>query len=356
MSEKPKVTTYDPGTQVVRDDVLCLHRNENLFIEPSWSVDAARELIEEARIACYPDPQCTELRAVLAALYGVKVGNVFMGNGADEVLSDVLGLLRQRYDDLWLVDVCFKVYPMLADRFGYRTRVIPGKTFETGEVAVDGWQGRLALVDSPNAITGLALASGSLDLLAADETSFLIWDNVYGELAMDELPREIPDNVVIVRSFSKFYGLAGLRIGYALASEPVVDELLARKDVFNVNCLAQRMAREALRRRDEFERLADDIRRCREDLVSRLESLDFVLHQPSSTHYVLVSHPAVDAETLRLRLLERDIAVRHFAGAVTGNHVRITVPPPPGIARLMDALGGIIEEETHSVKLAAGAW
>ncbi|HMB68459.1 MAG TPA: histidinol-phosphate transaminase [bacterium] len=341
MSPERPISKYDPGAEIHTEDVLCLHRNENLFISPSWSVDAARDLVEEARIATYPDPQCTELREELAKLYGVGVGNVFLGNGADEVIADLLALLRLRYDTLWLTDVCFKVFLMLADRLDFGTATLPGRTFVTGKIDPKGWSG-LALVDSPNAITGLSQPRETLSELAAGEGSFLIWDNVYGEFAGDEIPRDVPENLAIVRSFSKFYGLAGLRIGYCIAGESIVSDLLARKDVFNVNSLAQRMAVAGLRRRDEFDRITTEIRRCRELMTERLLALGFELRQPSSAHYVLVRHPDLKAEHVQRRLLEHGIAVRRFEGEPTGDHVRITVPPERGIDQLHRALEGIL--------------
>lgn len=341
MNPERPISKYDPGAEIHTDDVLCLHRNENLFISPSWSVDAARDLVEEARIATYPDPQCTELREELARLYGVGVGNVFLGNGADEVLADLLALLRLRHDTLWLTDVCFKVFLMLADRLDFRIATLPGNTFFTGKIETDEWNG-LALVDSPNAITGLSQPAETLRALASRQDSFLIWDNVYGEFAGDEIPRDVPENLAIVRSFSKYYGLAGLRIGYCIAAESIVGDLLARKDVFNVNSLAQRMAVAGLRRRDEFEAITTEIRRCRELMTERLLALGFELRQPSSAHYVLVRHSGLEAEAIRQRLLERGIAVRRFDGEPTGDHVRITVPPERGIERLSRALEGVL--------------
>lgn len=353
MSPERPISKYDPGAEVRPEDVLCLHRNENLFISPAWSVDAARELVEEARIATYPDPQCTELRRELARLYGVGVRNVFLGNGADEVLADLLALLRPRYETLWLTDVCFKVFLMLADRLDFRTAVLPGRTFHTGRIEPDGWSG-LALVDSPNAITGLSQPPETLQALAAREGSFLIWDNVYGEFAGDEIPQRAPENVAIVRSFSKYYGLAGLRIGYCIASETIVSDLLARKDVFNVNSLAQRMAIAGLRRRDEFDRITAEIRRCRELMTERLRSLGFELAQPSSAHYVLVRHPGMRAEVIQRELLERGIAVRRFEADPTADHVRITVPPEHGIRQLTRALEGVLNGASAARAPGAG--
>ncbi len=334
---------YDPGVQVKSDSVLCLHRNENRFVGPDWTVEAARALVEKAAIASYPDATSLPLREALAELYEVEADNVFVGNGADEVLADLLRLLRESYDSVSLLDVCFKVYLLLAERFGYRQEVLAGNTFETGAIEVQDFRG-LAVVDSPNGITGRSLPGAELMRLARDERSFLIWDNVYGEYGGDDLPTPRPKNVAVVRSFSKFYGLAGLRVGYCIADAALVSELLARKDAFNVNGFAQVMALEALRRRPEFLALRDQVLECRGELMDGLSRLGFRV-QPSDCIAVLATHPVHAAASLQKELLKRNVAVRRFSDAATSNFIRITVAPRPELERLLDALGEIVNRQ-----------
>jgi histidinol-phosphate aminotransferase len=128
--------------------VLTLHRNENLFVGTDWTLETAREVVARSGISVYPDPACQQLRQALAERYGVSPAQIFVGNGSDEVLADLLALLRLRYDMLHILDVGFKVYPLLAERLGYRLEVLPERTFVTGRVRAPGFGG-LALVDSP---------------------------------------------------------------------------------------------------------------------------------------------------------------------------------------------------------------
>ncbi len=331
---------YDPGPHEAGGDYLCLHRNENLFVPRDWTVEAARAGVAEARISSYPDGACHEIRSALAALYGVDVEQVHVSNGADGVLADLFGLLREKYDEVGLLDVGFRVYPLLARRYGYRTRTLPGETFRTGRLAATAWRG-LAVVDSPNAITGARVDGKALATLARPG-NFLIWDNVYGEFAGDEVGSEICERQAIVRSFSKFYGLAGLRIGYCLAHAELVHGLSSRRDPFAVNSLAQRMALAALERREEFARLAVESARCRERLVVALRRLGFVVDHRSSASFVLVRHDTLAAYWLQRRLRENKIVVRRFQGEPTNDYLRITVPPPAGIERLTGALQSLV--------------
>jgi histidinol-phosphate aminotransferase len=339
---------YDPGPHPTSSDkYLCLHRNENLFVTTRWTVDAVREAIGTLDIRAYPDAMCLAVRRALAELYGVEPEEVYVSNGADGVLADLLGLMRERFDVLGTLDVSFRFYRDLARRHRYRLEILPGDTFRTGRVVADHWQG-LAVVDSPNAITGATIEPETMAGLADSAESFLIWDNVYGELAGDDVSQIDRENLAVVRSFSKFYALAGLRIGYCLASKSVVADLLARKDPFAVNAVAQKMALVALERQEQFLAIAEEMKKCKVKMVAALGSLGFVLEQNSAAHFVLVRHQELEARTLEQGLRELGVLVRHFPGEVTGRYLRITVPPMADIERLYDCLESVCAVEPRS--------
>jgi len=337
------VAKYDPGSEIHGDGWVPLHRNENLFVGPEWTVEAARQLVDRAEISTYPGPGSDALRSALAEIYDVGPENIFVGNGSDEVLADLFHLLRQSYDTVHVLDACFKIYLLLAERFDFGLRRLPGNAFRTGRIEAEGASG-LVVVDSPNAITSKTARGEDLAAIAARPGTFLIWDNAYGEFAGDVVPAKIEKNRVVVRSFSKFYGLAGLRIGYCVADAALVEELLARKDAFNVNGFAQVMALEALRRRTEFERLREQVLACRAVLVESLRELGFSVQEPGG-NFVLAAHSGYPAKALQEELMKRQIAVRHFPGDLTGNHVRITVPPMPVLEHFLDVLAEVVGEK-----------
>ena len=335
---------YDPGVQVEGDEFLCLHRNENLLVDAEMMASIARELLDRISIPTYPDAKCGRLRGAIASLYGVSEKNVFVGNGADEVLADLLDLLREEYGVLHVLDTHFKVYDLLADRCGYQLCVLPGETFRSGRIRMDreGPSG-LSVVDSPNAITSSCLPFEDIAGLYAGSRSFCIWDNVYGEFAGDSIPNIIPRNLAIVRSFSKFWGMASLRIGYCIADADLVQQLLDRKDVFNCNGLAQEMAVAVLQRRERFQAIAGSLLSARSALVEGLRQRGFATHEASG-NFVLAHHPAWPAADLQHELLTRRIAVRRFPDSPVSNHIRITVPKLEDLAILTQALDGILEK------------
>ena len=336
----PNPPSYDAGLQEGKDDYLCLHRNENLFVGRDWTVDQAGAVAGEIGVQTYPDPNCTTLRRALADHYGLEPENVLVGNGSDEVLAILFSHFRERFDEVHCLDVCFKVYPMLAARYGFETATLGGDTFRTGRLAAEAFRG-FAVVDSPNAISGVHIPEQDLAQLTADPEAVVIWDNVYGEYAGDEIRTPLPPNRIVVRSFSKFYGIAALRIGYCLADARLIEALNAKRDVFNVNGFAQAMAVAALARHQDFEAHCEAMLACRAAIVTGLSDRGFESHPPAG-HFILTRHPSHDAETLQRGLMDRGVAVRRFPGGLTDPYIRITVPPMAGVETLLNALDSLI--------------
>lgn len=331
---------YDPGLEVGGKAVLCLHRNENLFVTEEWMRDFVARVARDVDTLKYPEANCLALRQALAKRYGVTSENIFVGNGSDEVLAYLLHFLRDRYDTIATLDVHFKVYDILADRFNYHQATIPGATFETEQIDATDWKG-LAVVDSPNAITGLHLDYASLSRLTESPKAFLIWDNAYGEYAGDHCPNQLPENMVMVRSFSKFFGLAGARVGYCIGPSSIIAQLMRRKDVFNVNAFGQRLALRALACHSDFSKYRDAAVHCRNVLIERLRERQFHVRK-SGGNFVFAEHNQLPASYIQEQLLLRDVAVRRFPGRRTDNFLRFTVSPLSGIERLMACLDEIV--------------
>jgi histidinol-phosphate aminotransferase len=335
-------TKYDPGMDIDEEGWLRLHRNENLFADSAFLSELTLEALGGIHINLYPDAHHEKLRDALARFYDVAPDNIYVGNGADGVLADLLSLLRERYDDLYVLDACFRVYYLLAARYAYHLKVIPGDTFLTGRVVSDGVGRSIALIDSPNAITSASLQRQDLLELRTHSGAFCIWDNVYGEFARDELDDALLDNVAIVRSFSKFYGLAALRVGYCIAHPDIVRSLLIRKDAFNVSAIAQQVARAALLHHGRFQRHVDEVIDARRALIRELSARDFRTHG-ATANFVLTTHPKCSGEELQRQLLAWRVGVRRFGElALAANHIRITVPPSALLPRLMQAIDAVL--------------
>ncbi len=300
---------------------LRLHRNENLFLEKAWLTELGKETISSLNLAQYPDSDCRLLRERLGQLYGIDEDRIFIGNGSDEILAILLHYLREYFSEAVTPAITYRVYPLLLQRYDYRQLALEKASKD-----------RLCLIDSPNSLTG------EISRVFEIPSAFLIWDNIYGEISNMQLDlKRMSPNTVIVRSFSKFYGLASLRIGYCFASREIVQALMNRKDIFNVNGFAQAMALRVLEHKQVFDSLIPKIYQARHALEAGLRSLGFLLSN-SHTNCVWMTHPFVSAEVLQRNLEEFYVMVRRFSEPGLCSYLRITVPPLEKVEYLLDLI------------------
>ncbi|MFF2324341.1 pyridoxal phosphate-dependent aminotransferase [Agrobacterium sp. NPDC058088] len=325
--------SYDAGRVVEGSGWIALHKNENHFISPTWAERALRASAN-IRFDCYPDPFSATIREELAKLYGVDSSNIYVGNGSDGVLADILALLRLRFERVNLPDVGYKVYDILAARYNYGVRRYRSILNEKDTGLLVG----LSVIDSPNAITGATVPASVYENIAGASANFVIWDNCYGDFEDRRL--QIPDdmsNMAIVRSFSKYYGLAGLRIGYCIGSPELVSSLNQIKDVYNVNGVAQAMAIQALTDANEFEASAARMLQVRKHLQNLLSRYGFDVVEPHG-NFIFTSHPKITGSSLQKHFEHFNVLVRRFGYPETENWLRITVPSEAHMERLAEAI------------------
>lgn len=313
--------SYDAGIDQIEKNSLTLHRNENLFIDPSFLQQLAAQVTSEINFCAYPESLSEKLRIAISEYHHCSPDEVYVGNGADGVLADLLSFLREKYDEVGLQQVTYRVYPYLCKRYGYKQKHLS----ETSQF----W-----MIDSPNSITGEVF-----DFTSANP-ELLIWDNVYGEYVIEE-PSKIRKldhpNLVKIHSFSKFFGLASLRVGYCLGNRELISNLLKRKDVFNVNSFAQNMAILALKNREYFSSLVLEMHAAKKALHKGLLELGFSVNR-GKANFVWVTHPSICMKTLRENLNKESILVRLFDEPPLTNYIRVTVPPLPAVDYLLNIL------------------
>jgi histidinol-phosphate aminotransferase len=323
---------YDPGVYIGGhpQDWLALHRNENLFVPAAWGRDQLKSMLPELMLPAYPDSSATALRKALAELHEVTPEEVYVGNGADGVLDDLFTYFRKQYEEVALSEIGYFVYKILAHRLDFSSYTI-------------GWDelpglGRLAALlvfDSPNAVTGAALTADYVKQIASATSAYVIWDNVYGQFSDSAAATETHPNVITVHSFSKFYALAAMRVGYCIAQPSVVSALTRQKDVYNVGELAQLLALRALADRDCFHEHRSRLVLARDQLRSGLRELGFTVPESHGNFVWAVPPAGVSAMDLQEALLRDKIAVRHFDFAGADHGIRITIPPPTHLERLL---------------------
>lgn len=310
---------YDAGPDRMGDSFIPLHRNENLFVDRSFLQELAEQAIKEVNFSSYPDSASLSLRKAIGESYGYAPEEVYVGNGADGVLSDLLLLLREDYEEVGTQPITYRVYPYLFNRYKFKQKLF---TETSG----------LWVIDSPNSITGETFD------FSLGSPEFLIWDNVYGEYMTDSIPEEKRAlNQVRIRSFSKFYALASLRIGYCFARRDLVSRLLRRKDVFNVNGLAQKMGELVLRNRKYFESLIPKMKESKKKLTNGLHQMGFST-SAGIANFVWATHPYLNMNALEKELRQASLVVRRFDEPLLENFIRITVPPLATVDLLLNVI------------------
>ena len=348
-----ELSPYVPGEQAKLDKLLKLNTNEHPFGPSPRVLEAIRQAATDD-LRLYPSYSAQELREAVAQVHGVQPANVFLGNGSDEVLAHVFSALFMRgVRPVLLPDVTYSFYTTYCSYFGVPADVVPLREDFTLDVQDYVRERTLKpagiIFANPNAPTGIPLGLDKVEaILAANPDTAVVVDEAYvdfgGESAVGLLARY--DNLVVIQTMSKSRALAGLRVGYALASADVIQALERVKDSFNsypLDTLAQAGALASLRDPDYFQRQCQAVIDAREQLRGELEQMGFQV-LPSKTNFLMATHPAHPASGIQQALREQGILVRHFRQPRIDQYLRITVGSPEQCARLCASLRQILEQ------------
>jgi histidinol-phosphate aminotransferase len=329
--------------------IVKLASNENPLGPSPKALEAIRA--ELAELTRYPDGNGFELKNRLAARCGVQINQVTLGNGS----NDILDLIARAYLAPGLNAVfsqyAFAVYPIATQAVGARGKVVPAQGFghdlEAMLAAIDE-NTRVVFIANPNNPTGTWFGPDALErfLARVPGNVLVVLDEAYIEYAEgDELPDGLKylsryDNLLVSRTFSKAYGLAALRVGYAVCSAPIADVLNRVRQPFNVNSLALAAACAAL---DDAEYLV----RSREVNDAGMAQLEAGLRElglswiASKANFIAVDFGR-DTAAINQALLRAGVIVRPIAGYGLTNFLRVSIGLPAENARFLDALAEVL--------------
>ncbi len=357
----PNVPVYQPGkpiTEVARelgfddvDEIIKVASNEN-ELGPSPKAMAAM-IAEAGEMHRYPDGGGFYLKAKLSEKLGVKPENLLLGNGSNEIIELLGHVFLGPDSNLVMSDLAFVVYRLIAALFNSKAIVVPAKEFGhdlDAMLAAVTPETRMVALCNPNNPTGTILTEEQilafLDKLPPDVLA--VFDEAYFELVPEALQSDLiaqirngRENVIVLRTFSKAYGLAGLRIGYAVAHEDLIEKINHVRQPFNANAMAQAAALAAL---DDDEHLAQTremvfqgLELFKETLPTLGKGLEYV---PSYANFILVK-TGRGAEMFTA-LQKRKVIVRPMAGYGLPDWIRITIGTPQQNERVLAALAEII--------------
>ncbi len=341
-----ELSPYVPGEQPVMRDLVKLNTNESPY-GPSPRALAAIAAATSDQLRLYPDPTGHALRAVIAASHGLDVGQVFVGNGSDEVLAHTFQALLKQEAPLLFPDISYSFYPTYCALYGVEHVAVPlDDAFRIDPADYDRPCGAIIL-PNPNAPTGIALPLAMIEeMLVRHGDVVVVIDEAYVDFGAESAATLIArhPNLLVIQTFSKSRALAGLRVGFAMGQRPLIEALERVKDSFNsypLDRLALAGAVASWEDRAWFEEKRALIIASRERLTQSLAGLGFTV-LPSAANFVFARHVDHSGAVLSAALRERGVLVRHFRKDRIQDFLRITIGTDGECDRLVASLAAIL--------------
>jgi len=342
---------YTAGEQP-KGGYVKLNTNENAY-PPSPAVDKVLSMIDTSKLRLYPNPNCSKLIQAIANLEGVAPQNIFVGNGSDEVLGFAFMALFD--DSVAYPAVGYSFYPVYADLWGLKK--IPLAMQENLSFCLSDKNikasGGLVLAN-PNAPTSLSITDSDLKAFIGSYNKNIIVDEAYIDFATKtkSLASFIQEakNLLVVKTFSKSYSLAGLRVGYAIGSSELITGLNIIKNSFNsytIDYIAQNAAIAAVKDRKYFDNNIAKIIKTRSTVSKKLKDLGHSVLD-SDANFLFIKHKSVSGYEVYSRLKQQKILVRHFgSNAQTTPYVRVTIGTDADMDKFLEAF------DTLDVKISS---
>jgi histidinol-phosphate aminotransferase len=330
-----------PGQQLVK-----LNTNENPF-PPSPRVLEALHAAADGTLRLYPSPDAAPLREQAARTYGLSPSQVLAGNGSDEILAMIMRTFVDRGDSIAAFEPSYSLYPVLARMSGARFIPVPlprpSAAADPAALPVPAPRAQVFFLTTPNAPYGAAFPAAWTARLLERFHGIVVADEAYVDFGAETALPLLADSprLLIVRTLSKSYALAGMRVGLALGHEALIRELMKVKDSYNVSRPAQAAGCAALADDGWFRSTRDAVLATRERFSTALRTRGYTV-LPSQANFVFVVPPqGVTAASLYDRLLSRGYLVRHLRSPAVSDGLRISI----GTDTAMDALAAVMAEE-----------
>lgn len=327
------------------EQIIKLDANENPY---GPSPRALQAIAEYPHYAIYPDPDQLPLRRALAGYTGQPIERILCGNGSDEIIDLLMRLFLAPGDAVVESPPTFGMYSFNTGVVGGRIVQVPRNDDWSVDVerlaeAVDRERAKLVFLPSPNNPDGGVLPRAAIERLLSLPAVIVI-DEAYAEFSGESVADLVghAPNLVVLRTFSKWAGLAGLRIGYGLIPEPIIEHLWKIKPPYNINMAAVAAAIAAL---DDLPYLMTNVERIvaeRERLFTALHTIDGLHPYLSRANFILIRLRDGRARELKLALEQRGILVRHYGKPGLSDCIRISVGRPEHNERVLAELRQIV--------------
>ena len=340
---------YVPGEQPASDTLIKLNTNEHALPPADAVLTAVRDITGD-QLRRYPDPTAERLRSAIAASESVSPAQIFVGNGSDEVLAHLwFAYLNGRR--VQTLDTTYGFYPVWAALYDADLTEVPVLDDLSVDLEALKNDDAAVVLANPNAPTGRALPRDEiLALVESNRDRLEVIDEAYFSFGAETAVPLVAghDNLVVTRSLSKSHGLAGLRVGYAVAQAELIEGLNRVKDSFNsypLDAVAQSAATAAIEDRQWLEAASQSVRDVREVMSTGLEEMGFEVLS-SQANFVFIQHNTLPGKHIFDALRSRDILVRRWDKQRIKNWLRVSVGTMAQAEQLLVVMREIVFAET----------
>lgn len=344
-----RVVPYVPGEQPKEENIIKLNTNENPY-PPAPAVETILGEVDSRELRLYPDPEATDLVEAIAGKYHVDKKQVFVGVGSDDVLAMAFLTFFNSHKPILFPDVTYSFYDVWADLFRIPYEKCPlNEQFQICSEDYKRENGGI-IFPNPNAPTGVLQSLDEIEeILQANLDVVVMVDEAYidfgGESALSLIDKY--NNLLVIQTFSKSRSLAGLRIGYAIGNQEMIQYLNDVKFSFNsytMNRLTIRLGVEAIKDDAYFQAMNQKIIHTRERVKAELIALGFEFPD-SKANFIFATHKFVKAVEIFEDLKRKHIFVRYFNKTRIDNYLRITIGTEEEMTKFLETLKQILDNK-----------
>jgi len=326
------IPEYVPGKTPKEPGVMKLASNENPF---GPSPKALEAIVREAKnLQIYPDQKSILLREALSKKLAVPEDCIICGNGSDDIMQILGATYLNPGDEVIISKNCFSIYELVTRVFGGKPVAVPMKNFEVdlaGMVSAMSARTKLVFVANPNNPTGTIFAAAEFDALMkkVSDSTLIVVDEAYADFVES---KDFPDslkyiregrNVVVLRTFSKYYGLAGLRIGYGIGRKEIISPMFRAKMPFNVNRLAQAGAVAALDDGEFLEKAFKNNSEEKKYLYAELDKLGLE-YKKTEANFIFINLKR-SADEFFMQMMKQGVIIRPLTSFGLPEAIRVSI-------------------------------
>lgn len=341
--------TYTPGEQPQDMQYIKLNTNESPY-PPSPEVFAACNAEQMSKLQLYPDPEGKGLRQKLAALYGVEMENVFLSNGSDDILNFAFMAFCDQTHGAYFPEISYGFYPVYADLYQVPATQIPLQEDFTIQYTDYCKKDGMVVIANPNAPTGLELSQQEIEqIIKSNPNQVVVIDEAYvdfGGTSCILLVKKY-DNLLVVQTFSKSRSMAGARLGFAIASKEIIEDLNKIKystNPYNINRLTLAIGEAAIDSNDYYMQNCKKIVQTRTKTIEALRSMGFTVLD-SVANFIFAKTDQMNGAALYAGLKKKGVLVRHFGKEKIKDYVRITIGTDAQMEIFLQKVKEVLQEE-----------